>query len=105
MTCPPHGKGCPLKHTQQSGESRGLAAKPLCEQGLHSTTVHWSKVHCWHVHLQHVDVCCASREQDLENRLRRYFGANVTQSHLKMAEAPAGEQSCRGFDTNSQFLA
>ncbi|CAL5230010.1 g13451 [Coccomyxa viridis] len=31
------------------------------------------------------------RNQDLENRLRRYFGSNVTQSHLKMAEAPAGE--------------
>ena len=30
------------------------------------------------------------RDQDLENRLRRYFGSNVTQSHLKMAEAPAG---------------
>ena len=67
-----------------------------CWQDLHLLMVHWSTVHCWRVRLQPVIVCSACREQDLENRLRRYFGANVTQSHLKMAEAPAGEQSCIG---------
>lgn len=67
----------------------------LCRQNLHRSMVHWNRVHCWHEHFQHVNVPSACREQDLENRLRRYFGANVTQSHLKMAEAPAGEQTCR----------
>ena len=40
--------------------------------------------------------CHASqcRDQDLENRLRRYFGSDVTQSHLKMAEAPDGDPFC-----------
>ncbi len=31
------------------------------------------------------------RDQDLEHRLRIFFGSNVTHSHLKMAEAPSGE--------------
>ena len=80
-------------HSATFGSGK-FAVAPLCGQDLHLSMVQWSKVRCWHMHFQHVNVCSACREQDLENRLRRYFGANVTQSHLKMAEAPAGERSC-----------
>ncbi|GAB4821656.1 hypothetical protein N2152v2_008702 [Parachlorella kessleri] len=34
------------------------------------------------------------RHPELESRLRRYFGADITESHLKMAEAPTGKKPC-----------
>ncbi len=32
---------------------------------------------------------CKRRSPELEARLRAYFGPDITQAHLKMAEAPA----------------
>jgi len=31
------------------------------------------------------------RHPELESRLRQYFGTDITESHLKMAEAPTGK--------------